>query len=269
MRALRCSAAPSIWATWIAQSLAEGLPSTPGRRSVEGRHDVLDLRVLLEGVDRHVLAVAALLVAAVRHLVDERDVRVDPDCSELQSPSHPQSASDVARPYRRGEAVVDAVRPLERLLLVAELLHRDDRAEHLFHHDLVLRSVRHDDGRRVPRAGLFDSRATGEHFRSGLPGTIDEAGYANRLLLRDERAHLGVVGERVSDLERADGRNEIAQQLVVNLRPGDDARGGRAVLAGVEEAADLDPLHDLLEVGVVEDDHRGFASQLEVDALER
>src|SRR5450759_612880 len=84
MRALRCSAAPSIWATWIAQSLAEGLPSTPGRRSVEGRHDVLDLRVLLEGVDRHVLAVAALLVAAVRHLVDERDVRVVqtvPNCS--------------------------------------------------------------------------------------------------------------------------------------------------------------------------------------------
>ena len=46
-------------------------------------------------------------------------------------------------------------------------------------------------------------------------------------------------------------------------------RRGRAVLAGVEEAADLDPLDDLLEVGVVEHDHRRLAAELEVDALER
>src|SRR5262245_44910862 len=35
------------------------------------RHDVLDLRVVLERVHGHVLAVPGLLVAAVRHLGDE------------------------------------------------------------------------------------------------------------------------------------------------------------------------------------------------------
>src|SRR4029079_6580355 len=43
-------------------------------RSVERHHDVLDVRVVLERVDAHVLAVAGLLVSTVRHLGRERDV---------------------------------------------------------------------------------------------------------------------------------------------------------------------------------------------------
>src|SRR3954454_8272936 len=45
-------------------------------------HDVLDLRVVLEGVHGEVLAVAPLLVAAVRHLAHQRDVVVDPHAAE-------------------------------------------------------------------------------------------------------------------------------------------------------------------------------------------
>src|SRR3954452_6392933 len=96
--------------------------------SVKRRHHMLDLRVLLERVHGHVLAVAALLVAAVRHLVHERDVGVDPYGAELQLAGHTQSAADVARPYRGGETVVDPIGPGQGLLLVAEALHRDDRA---------------------------------------------------------------------------------------------------------------------------------------------
>ena len=51
--------------------------------------------------------------------------------------------------------------------------------------------------------------------------------------------------------------------------PAMHARGGRAVLAGVPEAAELDALGDGVEVGVVEDDHRRLAAELEVHALER
>src|SRR5262245_18680184 len=60
---------------------------TRGRRRRAGRiasgelhADVLDARVLLHRVQRHVLAVAGLLEAAVRHLGREREqVLVDPD----------------------------------------------------------------------------------------------------------------------------------------------------------------------------------------------
>src|SRR5262245_2996195 len=66
--------------------------------SVELRHHVLDLRVILERVRREVLPVARLLVAAVGHLGDERDVVVDPDRAELERPRRAQCAADVARP---------------------------------------------------------------------------------------------------------------------------------------------------------------------------
>ena len=84
-------------------------------RSVQLRHHVLDLRVVLERVHRQILAVARLLVAAVRHLGDERDVVVDPDRPELELARRVQRPADVARPDGSREAVVDVVRPRERL----------------------------------------------------------------------------------------------------------------------------------------------------------
>src|SRR5687767_12260478 len=45
-------------------------------------HDVLDLRVLLERVGRHVLARTGLLETAVRHLGRDHEVVVDLDVAE-------------------------------------------------------------------------------------------------------------------------------------------------------------------------------------------
>src|SRR5512146_297981 len=82
-----------------------------------GGHDVIDLRILLGRIDPYVMSVAALLVDAVRHLVHERDVRVDPYRAELQLAGHARHVADVPRPDRGGEAIVDAVGPRERLIL--------------------------------------------------------------------------------------------------------------------------------------------------------
>src|ERR671937_1332671 len=76
------------------------------RRSIDLRHHVLDLRVVLERVRAQVLAVAGLLVAAVRHLRDQRDVVVDPDRPELELARGVQRPADIARPDRRREAVL-------------------------------------------------------------------------------------------------------------------------------------------------------------------
>ncbi len=64
--------------------------------------------------------------------------------------------------------------------------------------------MRHDDRGLVPRAGFLDPVAPGEHLGARLLGAVDEPRHANRLFLGDQRAHLRVIGERVSDLERAD-----------------------------------------------------------------
>ena len=68
--------------------------------------------------------------------------------SELELPRSVERAADVASPHRRGQAVVHVVRPRDRLVVVGEALHRDDRAEDLALDDLVgLADI--DDHRRL------------------------------------------------------------------------------------------------------------------------
>src|SRR6478672_1121277 len=154
-------------------SLRAGFLFSPS--SVKRRHHMLDLRVLLERVHRHVLAIPALLVAAVRHLVEERDVGVDPDGAELELAGHAQGAADVARPDGRREAVVDAVRPRERLVLARERLDGDDRPEHLALDDLVVLADARDDGRldeeALPAPGVPAER----HLAAPGHGAVEEA----------------------------------------------------------------------------------------------
>ena len=71
----------------------------------------------------------------------------------------------------------------------------------------------------------------------------------------DRGRPLGVLGER-------------GDEVVVDARGGEHAGGGGAVLAGVEVAGDGDALDRRLDVGVVEDDDRRLAAELEVHPLE-
>src|SRR3954452_21113385 len=109
-------------------------PPAPTSRTRSGsltdvRHHVLDARVVLEAVERQVLAVAGVLEATVRHLGNDRDVRVDPDAAEVQSLCHPHGPAVVLRPYRRRQTVLRAVGPPDGLVLITEALHGDDRTE--------------------------------------------------------------------------------------------------------------------------------------------
>src|SRR6185437_14244431 len=81
-------------------------------------HDVLDPGVVLHAVQGKVLTVTGVLETTVRHLGDERYVRVDPDAAEVQPPGHPHRAPVVLGPHRGGQAVLDAVGPAHRLVLV-------------------------------------------------------------------------------------------------------------------------------------------------------
>ena len=162
----------------------------------------------------------------------------------------------------------DVVRPVDRLVVVGEALDGDDGAEDLALDDLVrLLDVR-EHGRVHEEAAVAVRAAAREDGRA--LGAVEEPEHAVLLILGDDRAHLDVLAlGRVADLDRLDGRNELLQELVVDLGAGDDPRGGGAVLPRVPVAGDLDALGHGGRVGVVEDDHGRLAAELEVDALER
>src|SRR6266550_5183109 len=171
--------------------------------SVQLRHHVLDLRVVLERVRGQVLAVARLLVPAVRHLRDERDVVVDPDRPELELARRVQRAADVARPDGRRQAVGNVVRPRERLVVVGKALDGDDRPEDLLLDDLVLLADLRDHGRLDEEPAVAVRATAGQDFRALR--AVEESEHALLLRARDDRAHLDVVAlSGIAHVERLD-----------------------------------------------------------------
>src|SRR5437667_1747570 len=119
---------PSRISRWIAKR--EVVPRLPDLVREVDEH-VLDLRVLLEGVDAQVLPEPALLVPAVRHLAHDRQVVVDLDGPEPERIRSAMRPLHVLRPPGRVQAVYDIVRGLDRLVLVRELLDVDHAPEDL------------------------------------------------------------------------------------------------------------------------------------------
>src|SRR4051812_33046267 len=117
------------------RATAEPTPPAPTTRiltsHVDRGHHVLDARVVLEPVHREVLAGARVLEAAVGHLGDDRDVRVDPHAAEVEAPGHAHGPAVVLGEDAGREPVLHAVRPGHGLVLVGEALHAYHRAEHL------------------------------------------------------------------------------------------------------------------------------------------
>ncbi|CAM5743836.1 hypothetical protein SHIRM173S_02582 [Streptomyces hirsutus] len=97
---------------------------------------------------------------------------------------------------------------------------------------------------------------------------VDEALHLGQLVGVVERTEEDVLVVGGTRLRVGGGLGEGGDELVVDRLVDEDTRGGRTVLAGVEEARDGDVLHGLGDVGVLEDDDRRLAAQLQVDALE-
>ena len=244
-----------------------------GRRLVplaELHCDVLDAGVLLHRVDRHVLPVARLLEAAVRHLGGEREqVLVDPHGPEVEPGGRAQRTADVLREDGRREAVPDPVGHRDRVLVGREALHRHHRAEDLALDDLRVLLDVGDDRRRDEEALVADRAAAGDDGRLRISRPLEEAEHALLLVGRDHGPHVDVFTlGRVCDLHRLDDLHGLRDDVVVDTFVDEDARGRRAVLTGVPVAPDLHGFGDRGRIRVVEHDHRRLAAELEVDALE-
>ena len=123
------------------------------------------------------------------------------------------------------------------------------------------------DGRLVEVALVALPVAAG--VEAGVVGQpVDHAGDPLELVGVVERAVEDVLVVGQAGLDALGLLGEGGHEVVVDAGPGEHAGGGGAVLAGVEVAGDRDVLGGLLEVGVVEDDDRRLAAELEVDPLE-
>src|SRR4029079_1072843 len=98
---------------------------------------------------------------------------------------------------------------------------------------------------------------------------LDELRDLLELLLRVDRADVGVLVERVADPDRREAVLELLDQRLDDRLLGEQPRPRAADLALVEVDDVYDALDGLVERRVVEDDVRGLAAQLERQRLVR
>src|SRR5215213_10766161 len=96
--------------------------------------DALGLEVELERLEPELASEPRLLVAAERDARERRVRHVDADRARFDPRRHAMAACRVPGPDGGHEAVLHVVREADRVLLVLERDHRDDRPE-----DLLLR----------------------------------------------------------------------------------------------------------------------------------
>src|SRR5215210_8193067 len=104
---------------------------TRGRRPSLRVEDVLHLRVEVHRVHPHLAPHAALLVPAEGRLGVHAVARVHADHAGAHALRYADRASDVPRPHRSRQAVLDVVREPYRLVLGVERDHARDGSEDL------------------------------------------------------------------------------------------------------------------------------------------
>src|SRR3954454_24581448 len=199
------------------RSAMAAIPSEAGCSAFDVGHHVLDPGVVLETVDRKVLAVARMLEAAVRHFGNDWDVRVDPDAPEVEPPGHPHRPAVVLRPDRRRQPVLRAVGPPDRLVLVGEALHRDDRPKNLVLDDLVVLAEAAHDRRRVEVAAVADPASAGTDVGVARE-PVDEAGHPGELVRVVERPVRRFRVRRTGGLRALRLLDEGREEVVMHSR---------------------------------------------------
>src|SRR6185295_9276210 len=118
-----------------------------------------------------------------------------------------------------------------------------------------------DDGRLPEQAS--ESLASELQLAAALEGVVHVAVHLFDRRLLDQRAHLRLRLETVSDLELRRRVDESRYELLVDAVLDEDPVRGDARLTAVAELADERAGDRCLEIGVVEDDERGVAAELE------
>jgi hypothetical protein len=211
---------------------------------------------------------AGLLVATEGHLLVEHVVLVDPDGTRLERVGHADGGVEVGGVHTRGETVGGVVADGDDLLLGLELGDGADGAEDLLLHDLhVLSDVGEDRG--LDEVTLLAVAATtGLDLGTSLLALLNVTHDTVVLELRDLRSLEDTLREWVTDLVGGSTSTESLDELVVDAGLNVDTRTGAAALTVVQEDTEVDPGDGVLNVGVVEDNVGGLASELEGNLLQ-
>src|SRR3954462_8324453 len=110
---------------------------SPSRKWSKFDHHVARHCVVLQRVDRQVLAVSRALEAPVRHLVHQREVSVYPSTTVLKTARYPHRPRDIAGPDRRGQAVFGLIGPFDSFFRFGEPRHGHHRTKHFTTNDLI------------------------------------------------------------------------------------------------------------------------------------
>src|SRR5436305_9404541 len=238
-----------------------------GRRSATERLRLLELQVRLESVQPALSAEAGLLVAAERRARVEPVEGVRPDDAGAEPLRHPEDTRSLLRPDAGAQPVRRVVRLLQCLLGSAEGEDGEDGAEDLLLGDPVALCDVREDGRHEPVAllrksagGLVDLGALFDAGSDELPDLLELGGGV-------DRADVGVLVERVADAQRREAALELCDQRLVDGLLDEEARAGAADMSLVEVDPVDDPFDRLVQRGVVEDDVRGLAAELERELL--
>src|SRR5437867_2044308 len=227
----------------------------------------VESQIGLETVAAALATEAGLLVPAERRRWIEAVERVRPHHPCTQTLRHPEDARALLGPDTCAEAVRRVVPLLDRLLGRAEGEHRKHRSEDLLLRDAVaLRDVR-EDRRREPVALLRQPARRLIDLGALLLAGIDELANLFELLLRVDRSDVGVLVQWVADAKRREAALQLLDDRLVDRLLHEETRAGAADVTLVEVDAVDDPLDRLVERGVVEDDVRGLAAELERQLL--
>ena len=123
--------------------------------------------------------------------------------------------------------------------------------------------------KKYPRA-VRSGRATGSHPGSLFDGAVDVPRHASALLIADERPDVGLGIGRIADPQSLGALDQELHEAIEHRLSDEQARRGCADLAGVVERLRGGGVGRPLQVGVVQDDERGLAPELQVaqrDAL--
>src|SRR5438445_4373091 len=229
----------------------------------------VESQVRLEAVAAALAAEAGLLVAAERRRRVEPVVRVGPDDPRAQALGHPENPRALLRPDAGAEPVRRVVRLLERFLGRAERQDREHRTEDLLLRDPVALCDVREDGRDEPVALLRQAAGRLVDLRALLLAGRNELLDLLELLLGVDRADVGVLVQRISDSQRGEPALELLDHRLVDRLLYEQARARTAHVALIEVDPVDDPLDRLVESGVVENDIRGLAAELQRQLLAR
>src|SRR5688572_6964812 len=197
-------------------ALNERIGNVGGRRNP----DALHLQIFLDHLLTALAAKPGPLIPAKRRQIADSPIRVDPDGPRLELLRHGQGTPDVLRPHAGGQPVDHVVADGERVLIVLERNHGENRTKDLFLRNAhAVPHAREDRRLDEPAVAALGTGCAGSapHWPRPLaPGDVDVLQDLLELRLVGDGADLRPRVHGIAHLRRFRECDKLFQELVMN-----------------------------------------------------